>query len=463
MEGFFFETKKGNQYFYSDSTGVVKYVDNIKAARQLEKENKTKNCILQQKVELEDIHTYLKQNGTKELFLIVTEDCNLRCKYCAYSGNYYNMRIHRQVYMESSIAKEAVKKYLNTLKETKRRNPYLKPIIGFYGGEPLLNFDLIKEVINYAKKIYKGCFFTLTTNGILLRKEIADFLAQNEVAIAVSLNGQREEHDRLRVFPDHSGSFDIILKNLINLSEKYSDYYKKFCSIIVCYDYGSDIIEMSRFFDKQADLLKVARVNMISDSFGRWYKRYSKEDKEKFFERMEYCKQMYFEHLKRGNENRFLSALIGTPYTLILNRSINILYSLTRPKFLPFTATCVPGTKVAVDPDGNLHCCEKMNYNFPIGNVQKWLEIEKIGILVEKYNSEITKDCLNCCVKRLCPLCFALTAGIEKFEKEPADVCEKIRKSIKKQFEEVWSLLEDGVDLFDIVTQKGYKQGGVFL
>ena len=57
----------------------------------------------------------------------------MRCKYCTFSGNYENMREHRQIYMDGKLAKEAIDKYFKNLEKMKRINPYLKPTIGFYG------------------------------------------------------------------------------------------------------------------------------------------------------------------------------------------------------------------------------------------------------------------------------------------------------------------------------------------
>ncbi|MDD3601634.1 MAG: radical SAM protein [Defluviitoga tunisiensis] len=394
---------------------------------------------------------------------MVTEDCNMRCKYCTFSGNYENMREHRQIYMDGKLAKEAIDKYFKNLEKMKRINPYLKPTIGFYGGEPLLNFNLIKEIIGYVNEKYGTCFYTLTTNGVLLKGKIVEFLKENEVAVSISLNGPKKEHDRLRVLPNQHGTFEIVLKNLMDLGEKYPNYYNKLCSIIVCYDYGSDLVEMVNFFNKHEELLKVIRVNMISSSFTTWYNQYSKEQKNKFLEMLETLKQEFFDCLKKKKENKFLSILFGTQYYLILNRSINVPLNIIRPKFLPFTGTCMPGMKIAVDPSGNLHCCEKMNYNFPIGNVEKWLQVEKIKYLMENYNKNVCTECGSCSITRLCSLCFALTAGIENFEKDPPNICEKIKKNIKRQFEEVWDLLEEGVDVFQILKHSEYRQRGVFI
>lgn len=461
MKGFFFETKHGNRYFYNDITGEVTYVGDENSKTHYTVDNMKR--IPLPEVHERDIRRFLEINGAHELYLIVTEDCNLRCKYCVYSGNYENMRTHRPVYMDFEVAKKAVDKFFRFYEEVSRRNPRLRPAVGFYGGEPLLNFKLIREVIEYIRRNGWNCLFTITTNGVLVDGEIADFLARNEVALAISLNGPRDEHDRLRVSPDSSGTYEIIVNNMRKLKEKYPEYFAQYCDVIVCYDYGSDLLEMARFFDENSDLFNVMRVNLIFEGFTNWYKQYSEEQVKLFAERMKKCREMYYRYLKEGKKSNFLHQLIGLQNYLILSRSMNLPLSYTRPPFLPFTATCVPGTKIAVEPQGTLHCCEKMPYNFPIGDVDRWLDFEKIKNLIEAYNNFMLPECCDCPISRLCAICYAMVAGPDGFKKDPEDICEKLKTSYRILFSEIWSLLEEGLDLFKLVGHESYKQCGVFV
>ena len=114
----------------------------------------------------------------------------------------------------------------------KRGIKYNTVYIGFYGGEPLLEFNLIKDTVNYAKeqaakksidKFY-DVKFRLTTNGYLLnKKEIDDFLLTNDIGIDVSLDGPKEEHDKFRVTANMEASWEVIWKNLDDIYNKYPD------------------------------------------------------------------------------------------------------------------------------------------------------------------------------------------------------------------------------------------------
>ena len=161
------------------------------------------------------------ENRLNYMILQVTQQCNLRCSYCAYSGLYYN-RQHNSQRMSFETAKKAIDFFIQRTAESH----YLR--LGFYGGEPLLEFDLIKKCVAYIKDKVEGrdVTFVTTTNGTLLTDEKIKFLAENNFHLMISLDGSKAEHDACRVFPNGQGSFDIIMKNLRRVRELYPDYAK---------------------------------------------------------------------------------------------------------------------------------------------------------------------------------------------------------------------------------------------
>lgn len=94
------------------------------------------------------------------------------------------------------------------------------PGICFYGGEPFLNFPLIKEVVEYVKQIDNETIFYITTNGTLLNSEIIDFLTENNILITFSLDGFKENHDRNRVYENGRPTFDTIINNINKLQNR---------------------------------------------------------------------------------------------------------------------------------------------------------------------------------------------------------------------------------------------------
>lgn len=157
------------------------------------------------------------ENGIKRLVLFVSQDCNLECRYCFTRGS-GNIKKKN---MSEAVARAAVDLIFRESNNAHR----LK--IGFYGGEPMLRFDLIKKIIPYADQkageFHKTVDYTMTTNGTLLTDEAIRFLVENRVQTTVSIDGSREIHDENRVFPDGSGSFDRVFPAFKKLKGKAGD------------------------------------------------------------------------------------------------------------------------------------------------------------------------------------------------------------------------------------------------
>lgn len=149
----------------------------------------------------------------KEIFemkLTVTNRCVLRCNYCFVDKD-------RGVSeMNYTTAKKAIDFFLSTKGRTK--------ILKIYGGEPLLNFAIVKRVTSYAQKQAKrrGINLTLSlcTNAVLLKPQHIDFFKKNEFQLAISFDGSKKTHDKFRKFPNGRGTFELIKKNISHLFKK---------------------------------------------------------------------------------------------------------------------------------------------------------------------------------------------------------------------------------------------------
>ncbi|MBL4935143.1 thioether cross-link-forming SCIFF peptide maturase [Clostridium sp. YIM B02515] len=159
----------------------------------------------------------------KALCLNVAHDCNLKCKYCfADEGEYKGCR--------KLITLEVGKKAIDFVIE--KSGPRKNIEIDLFGGEPLIVFDTIKEIIAYARqqeKIYnKVIRFTMTTNATLLNDEIMEFIDKEMGNIVLSIDGRKEVNDKVRVRADGSGSYDKILpkiKQMVDKRDKSKQYY----------------------------------------------------------------------------------------------------------------------------------------------------------------------------------------------------------------------------------------------
>ncbi|HLP48748.1 MAG TPA: radical SAM protein, partial [Candidatus Kapabacteria bacterium] len=156
-------------------------------------------------------------DGIKKLTLLMGQACNLKCHYCF---NRNKSHIPKK-YMSKEVAKAAVDLLFRESNHVETLN------IGFYGGEPMLQFDLIKWIISYtnqkADEFHKTIKYNMTTNGTLLTDEGIQFITENKIHTTISLDGNREIHDKNRVFPDGSGSFDTVFSAYTRLKEKSND------------------------------------------------------------------------------------------------------------------------------------------------------------------------------------------------------------------------------------------------
>lgn len=141
------------------------------------------------------------------IYTVLGHDCNLRCKYCFIPKDNIRLDIKVAYKLLDIIAKER-----DSLS------------VRFYGGEPLLYFSKIRDIVNYVKKSGLDADFALPTNGTLLNKKIIDFIKSNNISVMVSLDGDKKTNDMMRVFPDGSGTYDVVRRGIKLLEKNGVDY-----------------------------------------------------------------------------------------------------------------------------------------------------------------------------------------------------------------------------------------------
>jgi uncharacterized protein len=179
------------------------------------------------KVSVQDIKSCLVY--LPQLVFEVTDACNLRCKYCGYGEFYegFDPRKRKNLSLKKACN---ILDYLAKLWKEYIDSSISHPItLGFYGGEPLLNMNLIKNIIQYVESLnikVKKFHYNMTTNGLLLDRYM-DYLVEKDFRLLISLDGNEENHS-YRV--DHNGknSHMQIIKNLDLLKQKYPDYFSKY-------------------------------------------------------------------------------------------------------------------------------------------------------------------------------------------------------------------------------------------
>ena len=180
-----------------------------------------------------------RKTVVKALCLHIAHDCNLACRYCFAGKGEYNGQ-------KDLMSLEVGKKAIDFMIENSGNRVNLE--VDFFGGEPLMNFDVVKEIVKYGRSkeaIYNKNFrFTLTTNGVLLNDEVMEFANKEMSNVVLSLDGRKEVNDYMRPTRNGQGSYDIIVPKFQKLAESRNqmNYYVRGTFTHNNLDFADDVI-----------------------------------------------------------------------------------------------------------------------------------------------------------------------------------------------------------------------------
>lgn len=186
-----------------------------------------------------------------ELLLMISQDCNLRCKYCYATGGSYG---EKRRFMDTKTAEKAIDVAFSL--------GNIKSIV-FFGGEPLLNFELIKHLVNYTKK--RDIVYGFVTNGTLLTDEMIKFFKKNNFYITISLDGPKEVNDANRIYPDSRGTYDVIIKTIEKLKENKIKFSLEATFTKTALKKGYRARDILEFLYRYTDSIKITPVGFIDD------------------------------------------------------------------------------------------------------------------------------------------------------------------------------------------------------
>lgn len=388
-----------------------------------------------------------------QLILGVTERCNLRCKYCIYSGHYTDQRTYSNLDMDEKTAHQAIDFFLNSNKNSD------KCCISFYGGEPTLNLPVIKSAVKYAEgKKKRDVLYSLTTNGFDLSIETIKFLIDNKFSILISLDGPQKKNDIYRRTINQEGTFHEIcntIRNICNIDEEYLKS-KVRLSIVIGPPYN--IRELKDFFDNNP-LFKDMNFRtsyIASDSFSFFNSKEVIETKKEFVPEQDSLGFMYKEYKKNlinglPYQSSFLRALFESSFVKLHKRN---LYSGYSDK-INMNGCCIPGARrMFVKPSGKISICERVNSTIEIGDIFQGFDYEKIEQIINTYISGSNENCLNCVANRICSACFATnfsfngfyTAYKEKF-------CQNTVNGLINNLVDYCEILEKNPSAFDYMKE----------
>jgi uncharacterized protein len=365
----------------------------------------------------------------------VTENCNLRCKYCIYNGSYLNERQLASHNMSFETARKAIDYVLSIINNRKKKEFYLS----FYGGEPLLNLKTIKRILDYVKKQFPAWMFrySMTTNLTLLDSAALDFLVKHNFSLLVSLDGDRDNHNAKRVFADGTGSHKTIMKNLERIKKydrTYFDNKVRFCAV---YSYDLPLKKLYHFFTTNKFVVqksvRFSQVNLYNTSYYEVYP-YNKKEFRKDFRDIFAC---ILEKIRTGEKLSGLEAFL-------YNNFKGIGDTIKARDHTYLANACLFNHRLYLNARGRFHICERMNNTFSIGDVNKGFDFKKMVDIVNEFKQVVKKQCTDCNIKFLCTRCYLHFGGNGEFNLN-SKFCKNQRESIISNLEKYIKYKEEGL------------------
>lgn len=368
----------------------------------------------------------------KQLVFEVTSLCNLNCKYCSYADLYksYGKREPKMLSFEKA---RMILDYLFLIRDCPHDVNF--PLtISFYGGEPLLNIPLIRQIVDYIEiaKPKTHFSYSMTTNGMLLDKYM-NYLAEKKFKLLISLDGDKTAQS-YRV--DHSGenSFEHVFRNVKLLQEKHPDYFQNYVMFNSVFHNLNNIESTFRFifdhFGKSPQIVPLNTSGIKEDRLSEFKNMYRNINKHLI--QLNNCEsieaKMFIISPRIGNLANYIFDHSGNVYD-----SFNdLIFSLS--KNTSTTGTCIPfSKKMFITINGEILPCERIGHDFVLGLVHDdrvELDIDFIVKMHNSYLSKCTNTCKNCFLKQRCPQCVYC---IDNIREESIDHCPYFRNKEKSE------------------------------
>lgn len=399
----------------------------------------------------EEIANQINHN-LQQLSLNVTEVCNFRCTYCAYSGCYEGNRIHSTKQMPWPIAKKAIDYAIEHSDDRAKNN--LPLAISFYGGEPLSNFKLIKRCVEYTKENFshRDIRFNMTTNGSLINEEIANFLVDHDFSLVFSIDGPAELHDRYRKTIGGKPTHAMTMRGYDLVKKIASEKAKRVSIMINCVmPPPFNLFAIEEFSYSIDNKFKLSLPSGINTSFYNQFDMF--DEMKKYSSQIQQFWKKYKTDIASGvieNRNLIGEALFEKDIVQLDKRKMNRMGSKTAS-----LGQCVPGSrKLFVSSDGFLYPCEKVSEQYCIGQIEKGIEFTTVNTLLENWSKFLSNTCKNCWAIRLCIKCFAnfeLSSGFKNNSLK--NFCRQSKKRVERSLINYCQLQESNPNCLDFTKE----------
>lgn len=347
----------------------------------------------------------------KAMCLHIAHDCNLRCRYCfASQGDFQGER--------SLMSKEVGRKAVDFLIKNSGNRRNLE--VDFFGGEPLMNFEVVKDIVKYArereKKYNKNFRFTITTNATLLDEDTMTYINENMKNVVLSIDGDKETNDYMRPSINGKGTYDSILPKLKKMVGKRGDqeYYLRGTFTKYNLNFSKDVLHLVDQGFKEISVEPVVTEPEKDYAIGE-------EDLTTIFKDYESLAQEYVKRKKKGKPFNFFH------FNIDLSQG---------PCAYKRLSGCGAGNEyVAITPEGDIYPCHQFvgNDDFVMGSIFTGIERNDIQDVFKDAHVLNKDKCSDCWAKFYCSGgCHANAYNFNKDIHIPYDIgCEMEKKRIE--------------------------------
>lgn len=337
-----------------------------------------------------DIVTDMLNRSINDLVLQVTRSCNFMCRYCLYASTSNVERTHENINMDFQTAKGAIDFLFEHSCDSTSIN------ISFYGGEPLLNFDLIKEVVEYANSIFKTkkLSYSMTINASLLTDTIIQFIVKHSFNIAISLDGPKDIQNAHRRFKTTgSETYQIVINNINKLKKMNAQYFDTCVTFLPVIIDDEDFEKVKKYYKNMGisdDKIKPLRANLNGIDYILSEVQLSRKKNEEQLD----------QEFELGSYTNFLAKLMAK----------NKL-----PSTWHHNGQCVPGVqRLFVDTFGLFFPCEKITEDkaYSIGSINTGFDNKRVKEFLN-IGSLSENQCKHCWAMRFCEMCISACLDID--------------------------------------------------
>ncbi len=360
----------------------------------------------------------------RHLVLTVTERCNLRCRYCLHGAGLSWVRGHGTRSMSLETASRAVAYYLD------RSSGGGPAAVSLYGGEPLLEVDLVASIVEVIRAHPRGrdALVSIDTNGVGLGRRARDLVVREGLRLQVSLDGPAEIHDRHRREASGGPTHASVEANLVSLLRKDPAAALRL-SFIATLAPPFDLPAVAGYFAdfppfRAAGIDRQPPVRVgFADLTGQDWPGLADQAAAGNTQR-DTLREHYLEAIRTGTRER-----LGPVERALFEPSLIRFHKRSRSRLgseLTVGGACVLGRrKLHVDVDGIFHPCERTGRTVTIGDLGTGLDPARIAVRTAGFHSGGPSRCADCWAARLCGLCHAhLAAGnVRSLGDLPASVC----------------------------------------